>query len=71
LGDACCRKTRICIHPSQKPLALVGSMTKQQASFKSFLNWVAGGQHTGGDGQIEAGSFLLHVRRGQIDGGAA
>ena len=35
------------------------------------LHLFAGGHHADGDGQVEARPFLLHVRRGQVDGGAA
>jgi hypothetical protein len=31
----------------------------------------AGGQHADGNGEIETGAFLAHVRRGEVDGGAA
>ena len=35
------------------------------------LDLFAGGDHADGDGQVEARPFLLHVGRGQVDGGAA
>ena len=35
------------------------------------LQLFAGGDHGHGDGQVETGSFLFNIRRGQVDGGAS